>query len=80
MCGKAISQLFGGDDPAPQVIRENPVADQAAIDAKAAATSAQERAAQKRRIKASSLLATGGAGDLSQVGTTQAGAKPTLGA
>ena len=76
----ATSALSAGKGGTPAVVRQDPVADQAAIDAQAAGTAAQERTARKRRIRANSLLATGGQGDTVAPITGQAAAKPTLGA
>lgn len=69
--------------PAPAVVRSDPVADDAKVQADAAAKAASERTTTTRRRKYSSLLATGGGGDVSAVSTmapaAQAG-KQTLGA
>ncbi len=69
-----------GNVSTPTVVRESPLADQAKLDAAAAAKAAAENTARKRRLRASSLLATGGAGDATNVVTGQTMAKPTLGA
>lgn len=73
--------LFGGGKT-PPVVQSSPLADQAKIDAEAAAKAAQARTDRKRRVRASSLLATSGAGDTSDVVTGQPSAvsgKSTLG-
>jgi hypothetical protein len=75
-----LDKIFGGGGSTPQVIRDSPLADQARIDADAAAKARQESTQRKRRIRASSLLASGGGGDLSNPVTGQPEAKPTLGA
>lgn len=82
MCGifKSIGNLFGGGGETPTVIRESPVADQAVINAKAVAKAGQDSTARKRRLRASSLLATGGQGDTMAPVTGAVAAKPTLGA
>lgn len=71
--------LGGGDAPPPIVVRESPLADQAKAEADAAAKAAQATTARRRRVRASSLLATGGEGDLSAPVTAQPAAKQTLG-
>jgi hypothetical protein len=71
-------KLTGGGTPA--LLASDPVGDQAKIDAESAAKGAQARTARRRRIRASSLLASGGQGDQTDVVTGQAYAKPTLGA
>lgn len=66
----------------PDVVAQSPLADQGAIDAEARAKAGQARSDRRRRIRASSLLATGGAGDTSDVVTGQPsaiGGKATLG-
>lgn len=52
------------------------------LTADASTRGIQERTRRRRRLRASSLLATGGAGDTSGIvtGTPAAIAKPTLGA
>lgn len=81
MCFKDIAKVFGGGaDAPPVVIRESPIADQAKIDAEAAAKASQENLRRRRRMRASSLLATGGAGDTAVTTTETPAAKPTLGA
>jgi hypothetical protein len=75
-----LDKIFGGGGSTPQVVRDSPLADQAKIDADAAAKSQQQSTQRKRRIRASSLLASGGGGDLSNPVTGQPEAKPTLGA
>lgn len=49
--------------PAPVVIRDAPKADAAKIAAEAAAAASADSLNRRRRIRASSLLATGGQGD-----------------
>lgn len=69
--------------PAPVVVRENPAAEQARIEAAAASTAAQKTNARRQRVRANSLLAQGGAGDTSSPLTGQPMAvagKATLGA
>lgn len=82
MCGidKLLGSFMGGDAPAPTVVRESPKADDARIQADAAAKAAEDRANTKRRRKYQSLLATGGAGDASAPDVSAPGGKPTLGA
>ena len=76
-----LDGLFGGGDaPQPQVVRESPKADDARIQAEAAAKAAEEKGATKRRRKYQSLLATGGGGDASAVTTAAPAGKATLGA
>jgi len=77
-----FAKMFGmGDDaPAPQVVRESPKADDARIQAEAAAKAAGERSATKRRRKYQSLLATGGAGDTTAPAVSAPAGKATLGA
>lgn len=85
MCGivksifKSVSSLFGGGAEAPPVVYQSPKADQAAIDAAASASAAQDRTKRRRSVRASSLLATGGEGDLSSPVTGSPSAKATLG-
>lgn len=82
MCdlGGSIQKLFGGGDaPPPVVVRESPLADQAKADAEASSKAAQATTARRRRVRASSLLATGGEGDTSAPLTAQPAAKQTLG-
>lgn len=64
----------------PTLLASDPVGDQAKIDAESSAKGAQARTSRRRRIRASSLLATGGTGDTADVVTGQPYAKPTLGA
>lgn len=80
MCG-IVKSIFGGND-SPPVVYQSPKADQAEIDAKAAATAAQDRTRRRRSMRASSLLATGGDGDLSSPvnGAPVASGKAALGA
>lgn len=49
------------------------------LEAMAAARGGQERSARRRRVRASSLLATGGAGDPAPFASYTPAAKPTLG-
>lgn len=60
--GKVVDKLTGKGDT-PTVLRENPAADQARLEADAAAKTQQESIARRRRTRSSSLLATGGQGD-----------------
>jgi hypothetical protein len=70
----AIKQMTdkGG---APQVLQQSPIADQEKLAGEAAA----KASARRRSIRASSLLATGGAGDASSPVTGQPQGKPMLG-
>ena len=77
MCLDAI--FGGGKSSPPPVVQSSPIADQAKIEADAAAKAAQERTAQRRRQRGNSLLAQGAQGDQG-LGDTTPGAKPTLGA
>lgn len=75
--------MLGGGNKTPAVVAQSPLADQAKIDADAASKAAQAKTDRKRRVRASSLLATGGAGDTTAPVTGQPSAiaaKPTLGA
>ena len=58
----------------------SPLADQAKADAESASKGMQEKSATRRRLKAASLLATSGQGDLTAPVTGSPSAKPTLGA
>lgn len=69
----AVSQMT--KKSTPSVIRESPLADQAKIEGEAASRAS----ARRRRIRASSLLATGGQGDTSSAATALPAAKQTLG-
>lgn len=82
MCGIVKSIFGGGEQSAPPVVYQTPKADQASADAEAAGVAAQDRTRRRRSVRASSLLATGGQGDLSNpvTGTPMAAGKPTLGA
>lgn len=86
MCGGALKKLadplnlFSSGADTPTVIQQSPLADQAKIEADASAKGGQEKVARRRRLRASSLLATGGAGDVSSPVTGDVSAKPTLGA
>ncbi len=78
-----LDALFGGGGSSPPpVVQSSPVADQAKADAEAAGKSAQAKTQRRRMARASSLLATGGEGDLSSpvTGLPSAQSKPTLGA
>lgn len=77
--GASQKILGGGDAPPPVMVRESPIADQAKADAEAASKAAQATTARRRRVRASSLLATGGEGDVSAPLTAQPAAKQTLG-
>ena len=81
--GAAVYGMANKPDT-PQVIASSPIADQSAIDAEAAAKAAAEKTQLRRRLRASSLLATGGEGDPSRPLTSSRsavpGAKSTLGA
>ena len=83
MCNKVLDPLGLFSKPeTPAVVAQSPLADQAKIEADAQAKAAQARTDRKRRIRASSLLATGGAGDMTAPVTgqpTAIGAKATLG-
>jgi hypothetical protein len=76
----ASKTIMGGKPSTPAVVRESPVADQAKIDAEASVKANQDSTLRKRRIRASSLLATGGQGDTTAPVTGSVSAKPTLGA
>jgi hypothetical protein len=75
-----LESVFGGGSSTPTVVQDSPIADQAKVDADAAAKGSQDKLARRRRLRASSLLATGGAGDMSSPVTGTPTAKPTLGA
>lgn len=75
MCFESI--LGGGKTP--PVVQQSPLADQAKIDAEAAGKAAQAKSARRARIRASSLLATSGAGDTTQPVTGQPIAKDLTG-
>lgn len=84
MCG-ILDKILGTDEkektaPAPAVVREQPKADDARIQAEAAAKASEERTATKRRRKYQSLLATGGGGDAEAPAVSAPGGKATLGA
>jgi len=80
MCGSLLGGLLGGGDK-PEVVYQSPRADaakaEAEANAKANAKAAQSKTMQRRRMRASSLLATGGDGDMTGIGTV--GGKQTLG-
>ena len=82
MCGmdKLLGGILGGGAPAPTVVRESPAADDARIQAEAAAKASEDRAATKRRRKYQSLLATGGGGDATAPDVSAPAGKATLGA
>lgn len=66
----------------PAVTQQSPLADQAKIDADAAAKAAQARTDRRRRQRGSSLMATMGGGDTTDPMTgqpTAIGGKSTLG-
>lgn len=73
---------FSSKQQTPPVVYESPKADQAAAEAEAAGKSAQDKTARRRRMRASSLLATGATGDTSATlgGVPLAAGKPNLGA
>jgi hypothetical protein len=79
--GKVVSKIFGGGEKPPPVVQPAPIVDQAKIDADAAAKAAQGKSQRRRMARASSLLATGGGGDLSSpvTGLPSAQSKSTLG-
>lgn len=78
----AIKKKVLPDLPDLPVTKESPTKDQATIEAEAAALANQDVLKRRRRIRASSLMATGGLGDPSQpvLASPSATAKPTLGA
>lgn len=76
MCGQLLGGLLGGGDK-PEVVYQSPRADAAKAEAEANAKAAQSKTMQRRRMRASSLLATGGDGDMTGIGTV--GGKQTLG-
>jgi hypothetical protein len=81
--GAAVKSLGSSKGGAPQVVQSSPLADQAKIDAAASAKAAQDKTQLRRRLRASSLLATGGQGDTLDPVTGQPSAiagKSTLGA
>jgi hypothetical protein len=71
---------LGGAGAPPAVTRTDPKADAEKVAAEAAAAGAAAGVARRRRVRASSLLATGGQGDTSPVSTSAPAAKDTLGA
>lgn len=76
-----FDSLFGGGKT-PPVVAQSPIADQAVIDGDAKAKAGQARSERQRRMRASSLLATGGGGDTTAPVTgqpTAVGGKATLG-
>jgi len=77
MCGSLLGGLLGGGDNKPEVVYQSPRADAAKAEAEANAKAAQSKTMQRRRMRASSLLATGGDGDMTGIGTV--GGKQTLG-
>ena len=76
MCGSLLGGLLGGGDK-PEVVYQSPRADAAKAEAEANSKAAQSKTMQRRRMRASSLLATGGDGDMTGIGTV--GGKQTLG-
>ena len=76
MCGSLLGGLLGGGDR-PEVVYQSPRADAAKAEAEANAKAAQSKTMQRRRMRASSLLATGGDGDMTGIGTV--GGRQTLG-
>jgi hypothetical protein len=85
MCGSPTGGFDKLSDPAvgPAVNEiQRKAAEEAAakITADASNKAAQERTLRRRRIRASSLLASGGAGDDASLVTGQPYAKPVLGA
>jgi hypothetical protein len=82
MCGNFLGGLFGGGErDTPPVVYSSPRADQERADAEAASRSAQDRTKRRRAQRASSLLATGGQGDLgsSGIAAPSASGNATLG-
>lgn len=81
MCGIVKSIFGGGEQSPPPVVYQSPRADQAAIDAEAAGAAARDRTRRRRSVRASSLLATGGQGDMTSpvTGSPAAAGKQTLG-
>jgi hypothetical protein len=77
MCGNILGGLLGGGDEKPEVVYQSPKADAAKAESEANAKAAQAKTVQRRRMRASSLLATGGDGDMTGIGTV--GGKTTLG-
>ena len=77
-----LDALFGGGDKPPPVVQSSPVADQGKADSEASGKSAQAKTQRRRMARASSLLATGGTGDMASpvTGLPSAQSKPTLGA
>jgi len=78
--GMAATTIAASGKKTPPVVSSSPLKDQAKIEADANAKALQEATARKRRQRSSSLLASGGAGDESEITTGSAGAKATLGA
>jgi hypothetical protein len=79
--GKSL--FGGGDTKPPDVVAQNPVADQTAIDTQAAQDAAAKKLDMRRAARVNSLLSSyGGQGDTSAVSTTSGSAsgKVTLGA
>lgn len=65
----------------PQAVQQNPLADAAAADTKAAQDAAEKKLNQRRAARANSLLsAAGAAGDLDPAVVAAGGAKTSLGA
>ena len=76
MCGSLLGGMLLGKDR-PEVVYQSPRAAAAKAEAEAAAKAAQSKTMQRRRMRASSLLATGGDGDMTGIGTV--GGRQTLG-
>ena len=86
MCGSIpiIGDIFGKDTPPPpEVVRQSPLADQAALDSAASARAATSRLDKRRRMSGLSLLASGASGDTTSPVTGKpaaaAGVKTKLG-
>ena len=78
----SIKGLSGRDQQQPQVVQQQPVADQAAIDSQSAQEGAAQKLDARRRARSNSLLSSyGGAGDTGAISTTSTSAtgKTTLG-
>ncbi|HWU35455.1 MAG TPA: hypothetical protein VN023_09505 [Methylovorus sp.] len=58
--GGIFKAITGGETKQPEVVKTDPVADQAAIDAAAQQKANAEIAAKKKNARTSSLLASGG--------------------
>jgi len=76
-----VNAAVSGGPELPEVLRQEPLKDQTAIDTKAAQEAQATKLAKQQRARANSLLSSyGGAGDLTEPDTTRGQAKPTLGA